>query len=330
MDFLILSAVVGVIFVIASTTVLIINLFKKKEVVVEEVEIPTQSTENLTPPVEDFIPIIKSQDKKLYESFISTYDDGSLKFNGVPYRPGATLTCAFGIAEGYRFYIKGTNRLWNDSIPMSRREMRWGYVRPHMGVDRAAAKDYTLKNGNTIPDPVISPFDFNRSSIIDLGNYSYGTLISLFNDKYQFEFRVAHMDPDKDIIPWSFNRLISNQSFEQGWVLGTSGNYGYSSGAHTHTEVKSIDETCEVFDILLEEMFGEESLEDYSKQKILEEYKKHDNFKKSSQREILQDWDAWKKKRKIVFANPYKFVRVDPIDGKLRTWYSSYLLFNKI
>jgi len=319
--------------VILSIIYAIIKLIRKKniKVIVQEVEVPILEKINQTPPVESFIPIIKSPDRQLYEKFIKTYDSGDLKFNNTPYRPGASYGGPFGIAEGYRYYVKDTNRLWNTSQPINQRQMRWGYVRPHSGVDRAGAKTYTMKNGHTVKDVVRSPFDFNRSRIIDYGDYSYGTLISLFNDEYEFELRIAHMKPGKDILPWSLNRLKNNGSFKVGWVLGSAGTYGYSSGNHTHTEFVSLDESCEVFDILIEEAFGAKALKEYTTAQIVKEYKKHKHFKEASERTILEDWDAWKRKRRIMFANPYKMTRINPADGKsIMSWYSSYLLFNKL
>lgn len=331
MDIVMLTIIGGSIIIATGIIFLIIKLTKKQDVVIKEVPVATPEPIDLTPPADSFTPTIKSPDHKLFEKFIKQYDSGNLEFDDVPYRPGAATTCQFGIAEGYRYYVKGTNRLWNESISVDNREMRWGYVRPHMGVDRARAKDYTMQNGTVIQDPVIVPFNFNRSSIVVLGNYSYGTLISLFNDEYQFEFRVAHMNPNGDIIPWSFNRLKNRGSFDQGWLLGSSGTYGYSSGAHTHTELKSYDETCEVFDLILEEKFGNASMKEYTTQQIIKEYKKYTNFKSAPDREILKDWDAWKKKKKLLFTNKYKFTRIDPVDNKtIRTWYSTYHLFNKL
>lgn len=333
MEILIISSIGAIVVACLYGVYQIIKLIRSKneKVVIQEVPVAVPETVNPTPPIETFIPVIKSKDVQLFESFVNEYDDGSYKFNSVPFRPGAVFTGQFGISEGYRYYVKGTNRLWDNSQPVSKREMRWGYARPHMGVDRARANSYTMKSNETVNDVVKSPFNFNRSQIIDYGDYSYGTLTSLFNDKYQFEFRIAHMNPKKDILKWSLNRLKVKGSFEQGWILGNAGTYGYSSGAHTHTEVKSYDETCEVFDILLEGIHGEKTNKEYSTSQIVKEYKKYQHFTNASTKEILEDWGAWKKKKKIIFANQYKITRIDPIDGKsLKTWYSTYHLFNKL
>jgi len=333
MDILVILLTGGIAFAILFSIYIIIKLLKKKNIKTVVVEKPIVVPEqvNQFPPVELFIPKIKIPDQKLYEKFIKEYDEGNLKFNSVPFRPKANLTGAFGISEGYRYYVKGTNRLWTAKDAKSKRDMRWGYVRPHFGVDRSRAKPYTMKNGTIINDVVISPFNFNRSSIINYGDYSYGTLTSLWNDEYQFEFRIAHMNPNKDIFPWSFERLKNKGSFNQGWILGSAGTYGYSSGPHTHTEVKSYDESCEVFDILIEEIGGDKALNEYTPTQIIKEYKKYEHFKDASNKVIFDDWNTWKKKKKILFANPYKMTRIDPVDNKtVRSWYSTYLLFNKL
>jgi len=329
---LLTAYVIGITTIISLTLILLIikNLRKKNIKVVTRNVGVAMPILNLTPPIHTTIPTIKTPDRILYENFIKKYDDGNLKFNKVPYRPGASMTCGFGAAEGYRYLIVGTDRLWDESQPVDKKTMVWGYVRPHMGVDRAAAKPYTMKNGTIVKDPVLCPFDFQRSQIVDFGNYSYGSLVTLFNDDCQFEFSIAHMDPKKDFIPWSLDRLKSRGSFTQGLVLGSAGNYGYSSGAHTHTEIKSYDESCEVFDILLEELYGDASLKEYTLKEIITIYRAQDKFKNVSDKVILQDWDSWKKNKKIMFSNQYKFVKLD-IDGKsIKTWYSSYHLFNKL
>jgi len=250
---------------------------------------------------------IKDPDHVLYERFMKEYDSGNFEFNNVGFRKGARITCPFGISNGFK-YIKG--------------KMEWGYVRLHTGVDRAGGATY--KN---IPDVVQVPFHFNRSEIVDYGDTSYGSLIRLFNDEYQFEMRIAHMNPKLDIIPWSYERLLDGKSFEPGWLLGSSGNYGDSSGAHTHTEFLSIDDSCEIFDIVLEEKYGGKSLVEYTKAEILRLYRQQTHFKDASERTILRDWEEVKTHRGATFVNKYKY-RFQNKWGTRFTRYSSELLFN--
>ena len=263
----------------------------------------------------------KEEDKKLYEEFMDEYNPSrDFKFDDIPFRKGAPITGIFGLDNGFKI-IKG--------------KMEWGYVRHHTGVDRARGGSHEYSWGK-VNDIVQVPFNFNRSSIIDYGDTSYGTLISLFNDKYGFEFRIAHMNPDQKkrkgneqgpIIQWSLDRLRRNQSFEKGWCLGSAGNWGHSSGAHTHTEVKSLDESCEVFDILLFEAHGSQTLVEFDKDEIVSLYKVQKHYKNADEKTILRDYNELRKERRILFLNRYKCQYVD-WDNTIKTRYSSQLLFN--
>ena len=250
------------------------------------------------------------RDEELFKQFIKTYDSGNLEFNTINFRKGAVITGTFGIAEGYKM-ING--------------KMEWGYVRIHQGVDRASGGLITVQ-GETIRDAVLSPFHFDRSWFNHYGDYSYGTLTQLFNDQYQFEMRIAHMALD-DFIPWSLKQFQKRKGFGRDWVIGQAGTYGASSGEHTHTEFKSLDEECEVFEILLLNKFGEEVLKEYSSEEVINSYKKYQHFKNASNTEILSDWQEIKKVKNILFANKY-LVRYIDWDGTKKTRYASNLLFN--
>jgi len=291
MNTIILWAVLLFIGAAAIIIPLVIRSIKKKRIIVKSTTTIDEPNHNILPEDVDHPQImVKSEDRQLFDKFISTYDSGNLEFNDTDFRRGAPITCEFGISNGFK-YINN--------------KMVWGYVRLHTGVDRARGKTYTFKNGNTIEDPVICPFHFNRSQIIDYGNKGYGTLVQLFNDEFGFEMRIGHMDPQIDFIPWSLNRLRQGLGFEPGWVLGSAGTYGDSSGAHTHTEFLSLDDSCEVFDLLLEE-----------------------KFKNASNKDILKDWAAVKSYRGAMFANKYKYQFSAYGSPVVRTRYSSNLLFN--
>lgn len=252
-------------------------------------------------------PSIISLDHRKFERFMSEYDDGSMKFPELNYRRGARFTCGFGLAEGYKM-ING--------------KMVWGYVRMHSGTDRAGGGEY-----KGIKDIVMSPFDFNRSNIIDYGDKGYGTLIQLFNDEFDFEFRVAHMHPQTDIIRWSLGELKAGRPFKRNWFLGKAGTYGASSGNHTHTEILSQDERSEVLEILLEEKHGDKILKEYTTAQILNFYRKQPKFEKASDRQIIDDWTQIKQYKKVHFANKYMF-RYTDWNGNVRTKYATNQLFN--
>lgn len=272
--------------------------------------------------ISHFIVGLVEEDHKLFKEFIKEYNPSNdLKFDEILFRRGAQVTGVFGLDNGFKRDEKG--------------QMSWGYVRDHTGVDRAGGGSRKT-DGQLIQDVVEVPFNFNRSSIVEYGDTSYGTLISLFNDKYQFEFRIAHMNPDQKkrkgnekgpIIKWSLDRLKRKQSFGQNWVLGSAGTIGDSSGAHTHTEIKSLDESCEVFEILLFELFNEDGLREYSSDEVIELYRLQSKYKNAPSDIILKDFNLLRKEKKIIFMNKYKTQYVD-WDNKVKTRYASNLLFN--
>lgn len=260
---------------------------------------------------------VTETDIELYKEFIEEYDpEGKFEFNDLGFRKGAVNTCPFGLSEGYK---------------MKDGKMVWGYVRIHNGVDRAGGGE--IKG---IEDIVQVPFDFNRSAFYEYGDKSYGTLTILFNDKYQFEMRIAHMNPDQNkrkgnekgpLIPWSLARLKKKQSMSKSWLLGSAGTWGASSGAHTHTEFKSLDEACEVFEILLIKKYGEEALQEYTHNEVVDEYRQHLHYHDALKEDILKDYNELRKTKKVIFLNKYKCQYVD-WDGTIKTRYASNLLFN--
>lgn len=257
----------------------------------------------------------------LFEKFLSEYDkDGDLTFSDLQFRKGAPITVSFGLQNGFKV-VDGN--------------MEWGYVRLHAGVDRARGGTEEFGWG-VVEDIVRVPFHAHRSAIYEYGDKSYGTLIVLFNDEYEFEFRIAHMNPDTKnrkqnekgpIIPWSYKRLKKGQSFERNWVLGSAGSWGYSTGAHTHTEIKSYGPKCDVLETLLEERFGATGVQEYDKDAVIEAYRKQRHYKTASADKILRDYAQLREDKKTILLNQYKCEYVD-WDGKVRTRYSTESLFN--
>jgi len=240
----------------------------------------------------------------LYDEFIKEYDDGSLQFNDINYRKGATITASLGLSNGYR-EVDGN--------------LEWGYVRIHSGVDRAKLNDL---GGPT--DIVISPFNFNRSKFIDYNGVVYGSLTSLFNDKYGFEFRIAHMELDKILI---LDDLKQEKPIYRDVKIGTAGDYGLSAGEHTHTEVKSINEKSEVLEQILTKKFGDDVNKQYSEQEVLAYYRTTEKFSGTSNSEILKDWQELKSNRGCLFINKYLYRYID-YDNSQKTRYSTEHLWN--
>lgn len=247
------------------------------------------------------------KDDSKYKKFLKEYDAGNdLKFNGISFRKGAENTCAFGLSEGYRI-IKG--------------EFVWDSVRIHTGVDRAGGGTI-----NNLKDVVISPFNFNRSEIVEYGDKSYGSLIILYNDEYDFCIRIAHMNPKKDIVPWSLEQFKKRKSFKQNWYIGSAGNYGDSDGNHTHTEILSLSAASETLEQILFNKYGKAVLKEYSPEEIISYYRKRAFFTKKTEREIMEHWNNLKVEKSILFINDYLFRRI--VNGKHVTYYNSWALFN--
>ena len=257
----------------------------------------------------------------LFERFLSEYDpSGDLSFDQLKFRNGAPITVSFGLQNGFKM-VDG--------------KMEWGWVRLHGGVDRARGGTATFPHGE-IKDVVFVPFHAHRSQIIEYGDKSYGTLIILYNDEYRFEFQIAHMNPDQHnrkhneqgpLTEWAYKRLKRKQPFERNWALGSAGSWGHSTGAHTHTEIRSYDDKCEVLEQLLYERFGEEGVREYSPDEVIEAYRKQRHYASASSDKILRDYAQLREDRRTILLNSHK-VEYIAWDGTKRTRYSSESLFN--
>lgn len=263
----------------------------------------------------DYIKPKEINDSKVKELLEKFLEENS---NMPDWRMGAKITTQFGIAEGW-------GPKWED-----------GYIRIHQGIDRARGGTYRTKT-SAISDIVICPFNFNRTKwyeyIDKKGNpYSFGTLVVLYADEYDFCMRIAHFYPDK-IIQWSKNEFKKEHPFKQGWLIGPAGSYGYSTGNHTHDELVSLDESTEIFEELLYQKYGDEVFKGYTDEEIIqyyrfmaETYPKTSPWVNASDKDILRDWAEQLSTKKVYFINKYK--AIFSWDGKTRhTRYSSEKLF---
>lgn len=199
------------------------------------------------------------------------------------YRKGAAYTANFGIADGW-----GPN-------------MEPGYIRIHPGVDRASGGEQS-----GIKDIVMTPFNFDSSGFIDYKGKSYGSLVMLSSKEYGFDLRIAHMHPKDDIIPWALKQFKAGRPYKQDWLIGSAGTYGYSTGEHTHTELVSHDDATEIFEIILQEKYGEAANKEYTPERIYKEYLKRKQFKNWTEGQVMEHWLNLKKKRAAFFINDYK------------------------
>lgn len=242
--------------------------------------------------------------------FLAEYDDGNFSFP-VQYRVGAPITCRFGLAEGYR---------------MENGRAVWDSVRLHTGVDRAAANRF----GQNV---VYAPFDFDRSEFYDYGsNHVYGSLIRLYSDEYGFEMRIMHMDPATDINPAAIRLLQGGAPITRNTLLGSCGNYGFSYGAHTHTEIVSLKTTSVVLDELLSLQHGAKVDASYhdDTDNLVRVYREHTYWSDRGEGAILEHYyDSLDKRRVKGVVNDYKYQFEDWFaDYEIRTRYSSAKLFN--
>jgi murein DD-endopeptidase MepM/ murein hydrolase activator NlpD len=249
--------------------------------------------------------MIMRKTEEVVNNLIKKYDDGSLNFNSVNFRKGAVITAHFGLEEGFEV--------------LDNNELEWGHARIHSGVDRAHGRTF-----QGVDDVIMSPFDFETSRFEDYNGKVYGTLVVLVSKTYDFEFRIAHMFP-KDIL--IMEKLKNNKSIPRNTVIGKTGNYGVGSGAHTHTEVKSLNEKNEILESLLEKKFGEKVYSEYSPNEIIDFYRGLSRFEKANSDLIFLDFEKQKEKRRCFFANKYLYRYID-FDGTKKTRYSTELLWN--
>lgn len=250
-------------------------------------------------------PRLTNYDRNLLKQFMS--ENGN--FQEFHYRKGAAYTAMFGIAEG-----------WGD-------DFKPGYVRIHPGVDRAHGGTVVVR-GQTIKDVVMSPMNFESSDYIHYGNKSYGTLVILKNPRFQFEMRIAHMNPANDFIPWSLEQFKKGNPFRKDWYIGSAGTYGYSTGAHTHTELVSSDEASEVLELMLLDKYGEKINRQYTDDEVLAFYRSQANkypktspYVRMKDWQILQDWTRLKAEKSVIFINEYKYSMI--WYGKIYTRYAT-------
>jgi hypothetical protein len=242
------------------------------------------------------------------DAFRREYDpEGDYSFAAVKYRAGAPWSVsmdgtpvAFGLCEGFRQGAAG---------------LEWGYVRYHLGIDRAAGD-------------VLVPFDADRVTLHDDGGIAYGTLLRLISEKWGFELRIAHMDPRLgDIDQVALETARNWQGIIRGVRIGRAGCYGVGAGAHTHTEVVSIEERSALLDEVLAAHFGQAPEAEYSRAEVVGEYRQHARFAAETDGTIWRDYERERREMGLLWCNRFRALRWDRYGGRMASWYSSALLF---
>lgn len=215
--------------------------------------------------------------------------------NTINYYPGRKFTSEFGLVPGPRINKDGTYDMKN-----------WDSMYIHTGIDRGTK----LVSKNI----VYAPFNFDKATFTDFKGEGYGSLLSLINSEYDFEFRIAHMLPK--------NVLIKDM-YKEGEEVGIAGNYGIGTAAHLHSEIISLSSTCKVLDDLLDEFYTDNKW--FDDQSIIKIYKEGCKLYKTDG-EILTHFNKERKRRRVNKINKYKYTY---LDGEFeRTRYSTRLLFN--
>jgi hypothetical protein len=236
------------------------------------------------------------------ELFLDKYDSNkNLKFDKCRFRPNAPFTTKFGFDNTFKT------------------------LRLHPAIDRGYSP-------TSIYD-IYAPFDIENASFIHPYS-SFGSLLLLPVKGADFEIRIAHIIPE-ELSSYFKSNLLRGEKVEipSGNKIGEAGNLGLSSGteivkgkagAHTHTEIVSLQETSGILDSILEKKVPSHLLNiPYDNADIII-YSKKTN---SDTVDFLNQYNAEIKKRNITFINDYKCVRTDYHTGKIRTFYNSQAIF---
>ncbi len=238
----------------------------------------------------------------MVDEFIKEYDTrGNLNFDLCRFRPSASFSSPFGMDNTFE------------------------KLRIHAAIDRG----YSVRTEYE----VYVPFDIEGATYVNpYGNY--GALFHLPVSKADFDMRIAHMDL-KDISPYFKGYIKQGIPFDimRATKLGEAGNLGLSfgteivkgkAGAHTHTELVSREEKSEVLEAILYAKFNKEEVDlAYTEKDV----KLFALSKLANEKSYLKDYEDEITKRNITFLNKYKCVRLDYLDGKVKTFYSSQALF---
>lgn len=220
--------------------------------------------------------------------FLKRY--GGLSFDNVKFRPGVAFTTPFGLDNTFNA------------------------LRIHNAIDRGN-KGLRLEN-----NPVYNPFECTP---IWYSEYSggFGSMLRL-KTEYGFEIRIMHME---DVSEEVKDAVASNSKLAPGVLLGYAGNKGVGTAVHTHVEVVSTENTCELLDQIL--------LSKYDSEIVHKEVTLKDAIVYMESRNIA-DKDppaaAWRReiqKRGISALYTYHCYRTDYHTGQLKTFYSSQAVF---
>lgn len=194
------------------------------------------------------------------------------------------------------------------------RNGEWGWPGIHIGVDRGPVGFGEPTGG------IWSPLYFSSSKFEDWHGKVYGTLIKL-KHVAGFEVCIAHCDREEiAVLP----RLMQGLGIGLGELIGVAGSNGVSYGKnarHTHTEIRSYGDRCQVLEDVLAMRYGEAVQHGLTERQILHEYHASHRTRDWGRHRCLEDYGTMIQQWGIVFINEYKIVRRR--QGEYVTYYSS-------
>lgn len=210
----------------------------------------------------------------------------------VKFRPGDKRTTLFGIDKTYD-------------------RLRW-----HMAVDIAGPRFMTYV-----------PFDTRNVTFIEAGG-GFGTLLFMPVEDADFEVRIAHFRKD-DLDPFFEAHLDRYTKVPAGSVIGQQyGFEGLGTGTHIHVEYVSTGKRSEVLDRIMEQTCPELINESIT----VKEWKEYADMIGYPEEKAAEDFEYEVNRRKLQSLNPVYSARLDYMTGNTveKTWYNSYILFNKM
>ena len=182
-------------------------------------------------------------------------------------------------------------------------------LRIHNAIDRAGGP------------MVFVPFDAEEVELIteDLRyRDSFGTITRLITLGGDFEVRIAHLELAD--MTTEFIDAIGQNYIPAGTPIGPAGNAGRSTNPHTHTEIVSLGETSKMLDGLLED-HNEMTVTPHVVKNIAEVFG-------LSPEEAIKDYADQVEGKKVKRLTNLRCERVDYLDGRPKTFYSSWAAFN--
>jgi murein DD-endopeptidase MepM/ murein hydrolase activator NlpD len=182
----------------------------------------------------------------------------------------------------------------------------FGKVRIHNAIDRAGAGS------------VYVPFDATEARLYKYPQ-SFGYLLVLPVEHADFEVRIGHFDPEE--FTEIGELLHTGERIPAGTEIGPAGSTGKSTGRHTHTEIVSTGGSSEVLDQIV--VPGEKAIFDRDVTAMAEE-------RGWDVAETLSDFRTQQSAKGILHLTTARCVRMDYRTGAIRTFYSSWDLFNQM